>query len=220
MPVEIAVHPAHALSEMLALADDKTIVQHGQRLQRRHRDVARSRQLRGIGAIQSVHKGVGQRAKNKPIDTAPITGRTINVEFCIIHYWGDVDAGGEDKLHRRRTAHFEIKLAAEDQFKLRALAEIVLGKLAKRQISLKNVDKGEPDVSDIRNIGLAAAVELEPIPAKPGLRALKVFERGLEEGMLFRFTGDTIAMAPPFISTRAEIETMVEKLRVAIRAAR
>ena len=80
--------------------------------------------------------------------------------------------------------------------------------------------KGEPDVSDIRNIGLAAAVELEPIPAKPGLRALKVFERGLEEGMLFRFTGDTIAMAPPFISTRAEIETMVEKLRVAIRAAR
>jgi len=24
--------------------------------------------------------------------------------------------------------------------------------------------------------------------------------------MLFRFTGDTIAMAPPFISTRAEIE--------------
>jgi len=80
--------------------------------------------------------------------------------------------------------------------------------------------KGESGVADIRNIGLAAAVELEPIPAKPGLRALKVFERGLEEGMLFRFTGDTIAIAPPFISTRAEIETMIEKLRVAIRAAR
>src|SRR6266571_4793079 len=61
---------------------------------------------------------------------------------------------------------------------------------------------------------------LEPIQGKPGARALKVFERGLEEGMLFRFTGDTIAMAPPFISTRAEIETMIEKLRVAIRAAR
>jgi beta-alanine--pyruvate transaminase len=38
--------------------------------------------------------------------------------------------------------------------------------------------------------------------------------------MLFRFTGDTIAMAPPFISTKAEIEAMIEKLRVAIRAAR
>jgi len=80
--------------------------------------------------------------------------------------------------------------------------------------------KGEPGVADIRNIGLAAAVELEPIQGKPGARALKVFERGLEEGMLFRFAGDTIAMAPPFISTRAEIETMIEKLRVAIRAAR
>jgi beta-alanine--pyruvate transaminase len=63
-------------------------------------------------------------------------------------------------------------------------------------------------------------VELEPIPGKPGVRALKVFERGMEEGMLYRFTGETIAMAPPFISTKAEIETMVEKLRVAIGAAR
>jgi len=79
--------------------------------------------------------------------------------------------------------------------------------------------KGEPAVADIRNIGLAAAVELEAIAGKPGVRALKVFERGLEEGMLYRFTGEVIAVAPPFISTKAEIEKMVEKLRVAIRAA-
>lgn len=79
--------------------------------------------------------------------------------------------------------------------------------------------KGEPGVVDIRNIGLAAAVELDPRPGQPGLRALKVFERGIEEGMLYRFTGDTIAMAPPFISTRAEIETMVDRLRAAIRTA-
>ena len=79
--------------------------------------------------------------------------------------------------------------------------------------------KGEPAVADIRNIGLAAAVELEPIPGKPGVRALKVFERGMEEGMLYRFTGETVAVAPPFVSTKAQIETMIEKLRVAIRAA-
>jgi beta-alanine--pyruvate transaminase len=79
--------------------------------------------------------------------------------------------------------------------------------------------KGEPGVADIRNIGLAAAVEFEPIEGKPGARALKVFERGMDEGMLYRFTGETIAMAPPFISTQAEIETMIEKLRLAIRAA-
>jgi beta-alanine--pyruvate transaminase len=80
--------------------------------------------------------------------------------------------------------------------------------------------KGEPGVVDIRNIGLAAAVELEPAPGAPGVRALKVFERGMEEGMLYRFTGDIIAMAPPFVSSKAELETMIEKLRAAIKSTR
>jgi uncharacterized protein YajQ (UPF0234 family) len=43
----------------------------------------------------------------------------------------------------------EIKLSAEDQFKIKALNEIVLGRLAKRQISLKSVDVGDPDVSPL-----------------------------------------------------------------------
>jgi uncharacterized protein YajQ (UPF0234 family) len=43
----------------------------------------------------------------------------------------------------------EIKLTAEDQFKMQALVEIVMGKLAKRSISLKNVERGEPDVSPL-----------------------------------------------------------------------
>lgn len=43
----------------------------------------------------------------------------------------------------------EIKLSADDEFKMRALHEIVIGKLAKRQISMKNIDKGEPDVSPL-----------------------------------------------------------------------
>jgi len=43
----------------------------------------------------------------------------------------------------------EIQLAAEDQFKMRALLDIVMGRLAKRQISLKNVEKGEPELSPL-----------------------------------------------------------------------
>ena len=43
----------------------------------------------------------------------------------------------------------EIKLAAEDQFKIKALAEIVMPKLAKRNISLKNVERCEPDISPL-----------------------------------------------------------------------
>ena len=79
--------------------------------------------------------------------------------------------------------------------------------------------KGEPGVIDIRNVGLAAAVDLEGIPGKVGLRALRTFEAGIEEGLMLRFTADTIAMGPPFISTRDEIEALGEKLRRAIRKA-
>jgi uncharacterized protein YajQ (UPF0234 family) len=43
----------------------------------------------------------------------------------------------------------EIQLSAEDQFKIQALVEIVMGKLGKRSISLKNVERGEPDVSPL-----------------------------------------------------------------------
>ncbi len=43
----------------------------------------------------------------------------------------------------------EIKLTAEDRFKIQALSEIVMGKLAKRSISLKNVERGEPDISPL-----------------------------------------------------------------------
>jgi beta-alanine--pyruvate transaminase len=80
--------------------------------------------------------------------------------------------------------------------------------------------KGEPGVIDIRNIGLAAAIDLEPIPQQPGVRALKVFEAGLRSDMLFRYTGDTIAMGPPFISTPKQLEHMVETLRRCIRETR
>jgi beta-alanine--pyruvate transaminase len=78
--------------------------------------------------------------------------------------------------------------------------------------------QGEPGVLDIRNIGLAAAVDLEPFPGQPGLRAVKVFEQGLRDGQLFRFTGDTIAVGPPFISTEQELRGMADALRKAIRA--
>ena len=43
----------------------------------------------------------------------------------------------------------EIKLAAESQFKLKAVVEIVIGKLAKRNISLKSVEQCEPDISPL-----------------------------------------------------------------------
>jgi uncharacterized protein YajQ (UPF0234 family) len=43
----------------------------------------------------------------------------------------------------------EIKLSAINAFKIKALEEIVLGKLARRNISLKNIDRKEPDISPL-----------------------------------------------------------------------
>ena len=78
--------------------------------------------------------------------------------------------------------------------------------------------KGEPNVIDIRNCGAAAAVELSPLPGQPGLRGLRLFEEGLKRGMLLRFTGDTVAMAPPVITTPDELQRMIEAVRASIRA--
>jgi uncharacterized protein YajQ (UPF0234 family) len=43
----------------------------------------------------------------------------------------------------------EIKLTAEDKFKLTALCEIVIGKIAKRNINLKSVERCDPDISPL-----------------------------------------------------------------------
>jgi cyclic-di-GMP-binding protein len=43
----------------------------------------------------------------------------------------------------------EIKLSATDAFKVRGLNEMVIGRLAKRNISLKSVEQGEPDISPL-----------------------------------------------------------------------
>jgi uncharacterized protein YajQ (UPF0234 family) len=43
----------------------------------------------------------------------------------------------------------EIKLSAINAFKIKALEEIVLGKLARRNISLKNIDRKDPDISPL-----------------------------------------------------------------------
>ena len=62
----------------------------------------------------------------------------------------------------------EIKLSAEDQFKIKALHEMIMGRLAKRSISLKNVEPGEPDVSPLGHARQVIKIKqgLESVVAK------------------------------------------------------
>ena len=43
----------------------------------------------------------------------------------------------------------EIKLKAPDAFKITALEEMVVGKLAKRSVSMKNIERKDPDLSPL-----------------------------------------------------------------------
>jgi uncharacterized protein YajQ (UPF0234 family) len=43
----------------------------------------------------------------------------------------------------------EIKLTAGDAFKIKALEEIVIGKLAKRNVSMKNIERKDADLSPL-----------------------------------------------------------------------
>ena len=69
--------------------------------------------------------------------------------------------------------------------------------------------KGLPNVIDVRNLGLVAAVELAPRPEAPGARATEVFHRGFDSGLLIRVTGDVIALSPPLIIDKAQIDELI-----------
>ena len=69
-----------------------------------------------------------------------------------------------------------------------------------------------PNVIDIRNYGLMAAIELSPRPDAPGARGYEALIKGLEAGLLVRATGDIIALSPPLIISEAEIAKLVEIL--------
>ncbi|MFB2565403.1 aspartate aminotransferase family protein [Rhizobium sp. IMFF44] len=79
--------------------------------------------------------------------------------------------------------------------------------------------KGLPHVVDIRNLGLVGAVELTPRNGAPGTRAYDVFVDCFQRGLLIRVTGDIIALSPPLIIERAEIETIVSMLGDALKRA-
>jgi beta-alanine--pyruvate transaminase len=78
--------------------------------------------------------------------------------------------------------------------------------------------EGEPHVIDVRNFGLIGAVELEPIEGQPTARAMQTFRACLEDGVIVRTTGDTLAFSPPLIIDESEIEQVVESVRKALRA--
>ena len=79
--------------------------------------------------------------------------------------------------------------------------------------------RDEPNVIDVRNIGLVGGVELKPLPGEPAKRAFNVFLDCWEQGLLIRTTGDTVALSPPLIIESGHIERIIDTLKGALRRA-
>ena len=67
--------------------------------------------------------------------------------------------------------------------------------------------------STCANLGLIAGIELEPRPGAPGKRAYEAFRRAFDAGLMIRVTGDIIALSPPLIVDKPDIDRMFETLR-------
>ena len=78
--------------------------------------------------------------------------------------------------------------------------------------------RGLPNVIDVRNMGLIAGIELEARSGKPTDRAVQVFQRCFDDGVLIRTTGDIVALSPPLIVENRHVDRIVETLSDAIRA--
>ncbi|MBL8664758.1 MAG: aspartate aminotransferase family protein [Candidatus Odyssella sp.] len=73
-------------------------------------------------------------------------------------------------------------------------------------------------VIDLRNLGLIGAIELAPRPGAANARAFEAFLECFRRGLLIRVTGDTIALSPPLIVEKPEIDRMVETIRTVLAA--
>lgn len=78
--------------------------------------------------------------------------------------------------------------------------------------SLAELDK----VVSVRNFGLAAGIELRAKEGATGQRGFQAQALAFKHGVLTRAPGDTLVLAPPFVTTRAQIDQMIDAFRKAI----
>jgi beta-alanine--pyruvate transaminase len=76
--------------------------------------------------------------------------------------------------------------------------------------------RGARHVADIRNIGLAAGITLASLPGEPARRPFEVAMRLWERGFYVRCGGDTLQLAPPFVTTQAQIDSVVNAVGEAL----
>ena len=66
--------------------------------------------------------------------------------------------------------------------------------------------RGVRHITDIRNVGLAGALQIDPASGEPARRPFEIALACWEKGLYVRWAGDTVAMGPPFICEKHQID--------------
>ncbi|HEY7685685.1 MAG TPA: aspartate aminotransferase family protein [Gemmatimonadales bacterium] len=77
--------------------------------------------------------------------------------------------------------------------------------------------RGLPHVVDLRNLGLMAAIELEPRAGQAGARAYDLFVDCFNRGALVRAAGETVCFSPPLIVEPAQIDELFGMVRAGLK---
>lgn len=96
-------------------------------------------------------------------------------------------------------------LAAMDIFEQEKLTDRV-HELAPYFEDLIHGLRGTKHVTDIRNIGLAGAVQIEPVSNDPVRRPFDIGVACWEKGLYVRWAGDTLQMAPPYVCEKEQLD--------------
>jgi cyclic-di-GMP-binding protein len=102
----------------------------------------------------------------------------------------------------------QITLSAEDQFKVRALEEIVIGKLARRQVSLKSVDKGTPEVSPLGHT--RQVIKIKQGIEAPVAKQITAFIRDLKLKVTTQILGDQVRVTG---KNRDDLQAVIARVR-------
>ncbi|WP_372399152.1 aspartate aminotransferase family protein [Azospirillum sp. HJ39] len=78
--------------------------------------------------------------------------------------------------------------------------------------------KGLKNVADIRNCGLAGAVQIAPLPGEPARRPYEIAMKCWDAGYYVRYGGDTLQFGPHFISEREDLDRLFNVVADAIQA--
>ena len=72
--------------------------------------------------------------------------------------------------------------------------------------------KGVKHITDIRNFGLAGALQIEARPGEPLRRPYEIALAMWERGFYVRWGGDTLQFAPPFVTEKADLDQLFNTL--------